>query len=128
VERTTALVRQHMIFKDVPHMREARLRRLLGAPEFPDLLELHRADCEASHGDLSTYAWVRAKQGDLAASPPAPRYVTGDDLLALGIPAGPRMGEILRAIDDARLEGRVRTREQAIAWARALADGAVPDA
>jgi len=125
IDRVTALVRQHMIFKDVPRMREARLRRLLDEPEFPELLELHRADCEASHGDLSTYEWVRAKQGELAASPPAPRYVTGDDLLALGLPAGPRVGEILRAVDDARLEGRVRTREEAIALARALV-GAAP--
>ena len=123
VDRVAALVRQHMIFKDVPHMREARLRRLLDEPAFPELLALHRADCEASHGDLSTYDWVRGKQGEIAASPPAPRYVTGDDLLALGVPAGPRMGEILRAVDDARLEGRVGTREQALALARTLAAG-----
>lgn len=120
-DRVTALVRQHMIFKDVPRMREARLRRLLDEPEFPELVELHRADCAASHGDLSTYEWVRARQAEIAAHPPAPRYVTGDDLLALGVPPGPRIGEILRAVDDARLEGRVRTPEEAIALARTLA-------
>jgi poly(A) polymerase len=121
IDRVEALVRQHMIFKDVPHMREARLRRLLDEPEFSELLALHRADCAASHGDLSTYEWVRAKQRQIAASPPPPRYVTGDDLLALGVPVGPRIGQILRAVDDARLEGRVGTREQALALARTLA-------
>jgi poly(A) polymerase len=120
IDRVAALVRQHMIFKDVPRMREARLRRLLDASEFPDLLELHRADCEASHGDLSTYEWVRAKQREVTASPPAPRYVTGDDVRGLGVAPGPRVGEILRAVDDARLEGRVRTREQALTLLRAL--------
>ncbi len=128
VERAASLVRQHMIFKDVPRMREARLRRLIDAPEFPELLELHRADCVASHGDLSTYEWVRRRQAELLATPPAPpRLVTGDDLLALGVAPGPRLGEILRAIDDARLEGRVRTREEAVALARRLiGDGPAP--
>ncbi len=128
IERATLLVRRHMIFKDVPHMREARFRRLIDLPEFPELLELHRADCVASHGDLSTYEWVRRRQAELAATPPAPpRLVTGDDLLALGAAPGPRLGEILRAIDDARLEGRVRTRDEAVTLARRLiTNGAAP--
>jgi len=127
VERVVALVRQHMIFKDVPRMREARLRRLLAAPEFPELLELHRADCAASHGDLSTYAWVRARQAELAATPPLPpRLLSGDDVLALGVPPGPRVGEILGVVEDARLEGRVRTRDEALVLARALAGEPAP--
>jgi len=127
-DRVAALVRQHMIFKDVPRMREARLRRRLGEPGFSDLLELHRADCEASHGDLSTYEWVRAKQREVAASPAPPRYVTGDDVRALGVAPGPRVGAILRAVDDARLEGRVRTREQALELMRALVADAAANA
>lgn len=122
VERVTSLVQQHMIFKDVPRMREARLRRLLASAEFPELLELHRADCAASHGDLSTYDWVRQRQAEIEAEPPRPpRLVTGDDLLALGVRPGPRMGTILRSVDDARLEGRVQTRDEALALARELA-------
>ncbi|HXX37505.1 MAG TPA: CCA tRNA nucleotidyltransferase [bacterium] len=122
VDRVASLVRQHMIFKDVPRMREARLRRLLDAPEFEELLDLHRADCMASHGDLSTYEWVRRRRAEIASQPPPPpRLVTGDDLLALGVPPGPRVGDILRSLDDARLEGHIRNREEAIALARRLA-------
>ncbi len=122
IERVAGLVEQHMIFKDLPRMREARRRRLFAGDAFPELLELHRADSAASHGDLSTYAWVRERLAALAAEPPAPpRLITGEDLLALGLPAGPRLGEILHAVEDARLEGTVRTREEALTLARSLA-------
>jgi poly(A) polymerase len=126
-ERVVHLVGQHMIFKDLPRMREARLRRLLADEQFPELLALHRADCLASHGDLSTYEWARRRLELEAREAPAPqRLVTGYDLLALGLPPGPRIGEILRAVEDARLEGRVRTREDALTVARSLAG--LPDA
>jgi poly(A) polymerase len=121
VDRVTALVGRHMIFKDLPQMREARRRRLMAEEMFSDLLELHRADSAASHGDLSTYEWARTTLARLRDEPPVPsRLITGDDLLALGLPPGPRIGEILRAVDDARLEGRIKTREEALAFARSL--------
>src|SRR5579884_764458 len=65
----------------------------------------------------------------LAGEPPVPpRLVTGHDLLALGLAPGPRIGQILRAVEDARLEGRVRTREEALALARDLAGHPAPPA
>jgi len=121
VDRVAALVERHMIFKDLPQMREARRRRLFADEAFPELLELHRVDCEASHGDLSTYAWIRQRLAELAGEPAAPsRLITGDDLLALGLAPGPRIGAILQCVEDARLEGQVRTREEALALARVL--------
>lgn len=121
-DRVVALVRQHMIFKDLPRMRDARARRLMADETFPELLELYRADCAASHGDLSTYEEVRARLARLAAAAPStPRLITGEDLLALGLIPGPRIGEILRAVEDAQLEGHVRTRDEALALARTLA-------
>jgi poly(A) polymerase len=122
-DRVVALVRQHMIFKDLPKMREARVRRLMADEAFPELLELYRADCAASHGDLSTYEEIRARLAQLTVpGASSARLITGDDLLALGLTPGPRIGEILHAVEDARLEGRVHTREEALTLARALAD------
>lgn len=46
-----------------------------------------------------------------------PPLVTGDDLLEAGWSAGPAMGRILRQIYDAQLEGVIKTKEQALAWA-----------
>ena len=37
--------------------------------------------------------------------------LTGDDLIAMGIPEGPRIKEILERLLDGRLDGKVRTRE-----------------
>lgn len=121
-ERVVALVGRHMVFKDLPQMREARRRRLFDDEIFPELLELHRADCEASHRDLTLYNWARAEAERVAATPPPPpRLVSGHDVLARGVPAGPGVAAILEAVEDARLEGRVRTREEALA----LIDGLV---
>lgn len=38
-------------------------------------------------------------------------HLRGDDILGLGVPQGPQVGEILRRIQDARLEGEVTTPE-----------------
>ena len=116
IDRAAALVGRHMIFKDLPQMREAKRRRLFADALFPDLLELHRADCEASHRDLSLYEWARAEAARVAETPPpAQPLASGHDVLARGVPAGPRVGEILEAVEDARLEGRVHTRDEALA-------------
>ncbi|GAC1437403.1 MAG: CCA tRNA nucleotidyltransferase [Solirubrobacteraceae bacterium] len=51
--------------------------------------------------------------------PPAP-LVRGDELAdAAGIPRGPRLGELLAELEAAQFAGEVRTREQAIEYARA---------
>jgi len=44
--------------------------------------------------------------------------LSGDDLLALGMPAGPRLGEALRALRAARLDGEASSREQELALVR----------
>jgi len=48
-----------------------------------------------------------------------PKLVDGDDLMsALGIPPGPRLGELLELVREAQAAGEVSTREEAIALAR----------
>jgi poly(A) polymerase len=42
--------------------------------------------------------------------------LNGHDLIALGLPPGPRFKEILDAVEEAQLEGRLLTREEALAW------------
>lgn len=44
--------------------------------------------------------------------------LNGDDLLALGVPQGPRVGELLRELLAARLDGAVSTRADEEAWVR----------
>ena len=42
----------------------------------------------------------------------------GNDLLAMGVPQGPRVGELLHALLDARLDDLVSTREEEEAYVR----------
>ncbi|MEM7247863.1 MAG: hypothetical protein AAF533_21170 [Acidobacteriota bacterium] len=44
-----------------------------------------------------------------------PPFLTGDDLRAAGIPPGPAYATLLTAIQDEQLEGRLTTREEALA-------------
>jgi hypothetical protein len=55
------------------------------------------------------------------ASGPPPPLLRGHDLLAeLAIPPGPRVGELLAQLAEAQYAGDVKTREQALAYARSL--------
>jgi tRNA nucleotidyltransferase/poly(A) polymerase len=108
-------VRSHMVFKDAPSMRPAKLRRFMGRENFALELELHRVDCLSSHGDLRTYELLTEKQKEFENEPIIPPpLVTGHDLIALGLAPGPRFGEILEAVQTAQLEGEVRDRPEAL--------------
>jgi hypothetical protein len=49
-----------------------------------------------------------------------PPLLTGDDLVAAGYPPGPKFKQILDAVYDAQLEGRVTSKEAALELARNL--------
>ncbi len=63
---TVEAVTHHMIFKDVPKMRTAKLKRFMARPTFEDEMQLHRVDCLGSKGDLSNYEFIRTKQTEFA--------------------------------------------------------------
>lgn len=119
IAAVAALVREHLRVKDLPKMRPAKAARFLLQPDAADHLELHRADCLASHGDLSVYEWAVAAREALRRETPRPAaLLTGDDLIAMGYRPGPRFKEMLDAVLDAQLEGRLRTPEEARAFVR----------
>jgi len=119
LERVCVLVQDHLIFMNVPAMRRSTLVRWLRKPHFPELLELHRLDCLGSHRSLTTYEFCRAQLADFTPEQRRPaRLLTGDDLKALGYPTGPRYKEILSAVEDAQLEGVLRSIEEAKTWVR----------
>jgi poly(A) polymerase len=119
IEATVEMVRQHMVFKDVPNMRVAKLKRFMARPTFDDELELHRVDCESSHRMLDNYEFLLRKRQEFANEPiiPAP-LVRGDDLIALGLKPGPKFGKILESVETRQLEGTLRTREEALEWVK----------
>lgn len=115
-ERVTSLVANHMKFADVQRMRQSTLKRFLRLPRFLEHLELHRIDCLSAAGRLDNYDFVRAKLAELSVEQIRPTpLIDGRDLIAAGYVPGPLFGRMLSAAEDAQLEGRVGTKEEAIA-------------
>jgi poly(A) polymerase len=115
IEQILALIDNHMRFAHVLQMKESTLKKFLRMPQFEEHLDLHRMDCQASHGILTAYDFAKEK---LASIPPekmrpAP-LITGDDLIAAGYAPGPRFKEILTAVEDGQLEGRFNAKEDAM--------------
>jgi len=110
-----ALVANHMRFKDVPQMKASTLKRFVRQDRFDEHLELHRLDCTSSHGHLDNYELVR---NFVANTPPEQvrpaRLVTGSDLIQMGFKPGPPFHEILDAVEEAQLNGKITTREEAV--------------
>jgi poly(A) polymerase len=114
-----ALVDNHMRFGHVGRMKESTLKKFLRLPGFEEHLALHRADSLASHGILSTYEFLRAKLAEIPPEKIRPgALVTGDDLIVSGYSPGPRFREILEAVEDAQLEGRLLSRDAALEFVK----------
>jgi poly(A) polymerase len=118
-EQILALVENHMRFAHVSRMKESTLKKFLRLPRFAEHLELHKVDCLSSHGDLTSYHLTREKLAQLPPEKMRPQpLVTGDDLIAAGYQPGPRFKEILSAVEDAQLEGRLTSREEGMNFVR----------
>jgi UTP:GlnB (protein PII) uridylyltransferase len=97
IEAAVEMVRQHMVFKDTPKMRVAKLKRFMARPTFNEELELHRVDCESSHRMLDNYEFLLRKGEEFANEPIIPPpLLRGDDLIALGFKPGPEFGRSSR--------------------------------
>jgi poly(A) polymerase len=114
-DQILALIENHMRFGQVLQMNASTLKKFLRMPAFDEHLELHRIDCLSSHGLLEAYNYAREQLQSLPpeAIRPTP-LVTGLDLITAGYEPGPRFKEILGAVEDAQLEGRIATREAAL--------------
>ena len=116
-----------MRFKDVQQMRAATLKRFVRQEHFDEHLTLHRIDCMASHGNLNAYEFVRRFLAETPAEQVRPpRLVSGEDLKALGFRPGPRFKEILEAVEEAQLEGRLAGRDAALEFVRSQYSADVP--
>ncbi len=115
IEQVEALIDNHMRFKDVPNMRESKIKRFLRMTNFEEHLALHRLDCLSSHGSLANYDFARNKQQEVPPEQlrPVP-LVTGHDLIAAGCKPGPAFGAALHEAEDAQLDGRVTTKAEAL--------------
>ncbi len=111
-----ALVANHMRFGDVEKMRASTLKRFFRLDRFSEHLALHRLDCLSSHGDLRLYDFAQHHYSTAQPEEIRPQpLLTGDDLIAAGLKPGPEFRTLLLRVEDAQLEGRIHTREEALA-------------
>jgi poly(A) polymerase len=119
-DQILALVENHMRFGDVERMKESTFKRFIRMPRFEEHLELHRLDCESSHGSLELYAYTRNKMASLPADAIRPTpLITGADLINAGYIPGPQFKEILAAAEDGQLEGRWHDKQAALNFVKA---------
>jgi poly(A) polymerase len=121
MEQVEALIDNHMRFKDVNHMKESTLKRFLRLPDFAEHLELHRLDAMSSSHRLDNYLLAKSKFEEYSAEHLTPEpLVTGADLIGMGYEPGPQFSRILAVLEDAQLEGRILSREEAMDMVRQM--------
>ena len=114
-----ALVGNHMRFGQATLMKESTLKKFMRMPAFDEHLALHRADCLASHRNLATYEFVQQRRAAIPPEKMRPSpLVTGHDLIREGHVPGPKFRQILNAVEDAQLEGRLLSRAAALEFVR----------
>jgi poly(A) polymerase len=113
-EQIVALIANHMRFGAVDQMRKSTLKRFVRLPRFEEHMELHRLDCLSSHRNLDSYGMVQRFLEETPEEEVRPqRVLTGTDLSEMGYIPGPLFSEILRAVEDAQLEGLVGSKAEA---------------
>lgn len=90
----------------------------LAHPAAAVLADVLRARAACGRGDAAAARWVTEKLSLPRAELDPPPLLGGEDLKAVGIPAGPLMGRLLAELRALQLDGRVATRDDALAWVR----------
>ncbi|MGD0346491.1 MAG: CCA tRNA nucleotidyltransferase [Terracidiphilus sp.] len=114
-----ALIENHMRFMDAPRMKSSTLKRFFRLDRFDEHLALHRMDCLAASGNLENWEFVRESFSSMPEETMKPKpLITGRELIAAGYPPGARFREMLRAAEDAQLEGMIATADEALQLVR----------
>lgn len=124
VNRVEWLVRHHMMVIPILEMPDSRRRHWFLLPEFEDLLEVFRADCMGIIPlDLKEYNQIKKLyKHEIAHLKLLPKkLITGEEIMEeLKIPAGERVGEILMDIREKQLEGKLKTKKDAMDYLKNL--------
>jgi poly(A) polymerase len=117
--QVVALIENHMRFMDAQRMKESTLKRFFRLERFEEHLALHRMDCLAASGNLDHWQFVRERFASMPEDLVRPKpLITGRELIAAGYTPGARFREMLRAAEDAQLEGAITTAEEALQLVR----------
>lgn len=109
--------------KSATPVGDAAFRRLALKVDLELLAIVAKSDCLGRTGtfDCSAMDWFleRARALGVEHAPPKP-LVMGRHVLELGVPPGPRVGEILKQIYERQLDGEISTLDEGLAIAKTL--------
>ncbi len=115
IKRISELIAEHLKFKDVFNMKKSTLKKFFSLPYFEEHMEMHLADCMASHGKTDAYDFIREKMEEYGREEIKPQpLLGGKDLIDLGYSPGPVFSEILGLVEEQQLEDKLRSRQEAI--------------
>ena len=113
------VTQRERLLKAAP-LSKGRLKQWLAEPLFEPLLELSRCVLRATGGDEGVLEVLRGQIKELGDEPVSPlRLLDGHELIRLGVPAGPAMGQVVDELYLAQLEGQVENKAEARAWVAA---------
>jgi tRNA nucleotidyltransferase (CCA-adding enzyme) len=127
-QQVVGLVAQHLKpgawFKVRDEVGDGAFRRLAHKVDLELLARVAKADClgrDPGHFDCTAMDWFleRARALGVEHRPPA-AILLGRHLLELGLRPGPRVGEILKAVYEQQMDGKIATLDDAIAAAKLL--------
>lgn len=101
-------------FRTLPQMSLSGLKRFLRRANINDHIALH----QATFGETEAYRFASEMVANWGPEIlfPSP-LIDGRDLIALGLKPGPRFSQILEQVEDAQLEGRIQSKEEALSLA-----------
>jgi poly(A) polymerase len=122
-----ALIQNHMRFAHADRMKASTLKRFFRLEGFEEHLALHRMDCMAASRNLDHWKFVRERWQAMPEETLRPKpLLTGRELIEVGYRPGVGFKEMLRAVEDAQLEGAIGSEDEALRLVRErfpLADG-----
>jgi poly(A) polymerase len=117
IEDVMACIDNHIRFKDVKKMREAKLKRLMARETFETELELHRLDCLCSHEIMDNWEFLVEEYDKYKKEPlPIHAFITGHHLIEMGYTPGPLFKKILTDVEDKVLEKEITSLDEAKKW------------
>lgn len=125
VPQVVALVREHLRPSQLQmvgnKVKDGAIRRLATRVDIPTLCRVSWSDAagrsEALPDPWPPEAWLLERAAGLGVREEAPKnFLRGSDLLERGWPAGPQVGQCLKAAFEQQLDGVLLNREAALAW------------